>query len=589
MKKVYSLITALILTMSAMGQTLNVRVGSVTYQFPAAQAGMMKFQGGMTLTVLGKEFALADIDAITVDKSEVTNNLVRVEYNDATASVYVAGNVAQYVTPTVSGAHVSIAQSNTEDVDDDEITYQLSGTTADGSLTLSGSYKCTLSLDGVTLTNPSGAAINVTNSKRIQLSAKKGTTSTLTDGNGSQKACIYSKGQLQIQGNGTLNVVGNLKHGIKSASYISIKNLTLNITKAVGDGISCEEYFQLKSGSVTISGVGDDGIQCDLGGDTSTGEILKDEANNIDAHEDEDSGNMYFENGTMNITATATATKCVKSAGNIYVSGGTYTLNAKGAIDNTDASNLSYAAGFKADGGFTQSVGYISKVPYLELAAQCQSALEARTFLEHDTVDAIFCDINMPDLNGMDFVKSLIAAPLVVFTTAYPEYALEGFKVNAVDYLLKPFGLQEFQRAANRVREMKEMKDAKEEAEEAREARDSSRSAGAPDDTIFLKTDHRIVKVSIASIRYVEAMSEYLKVWLDDQPKPLVTLLSMKKMEDSLPATFMRIHRSYIINLTKIVEVNKNRVIMDADTYLPIGELYREAFQSYLDTKFLGR
>lgn len=360
MKKVYSLITALILTMSAMGQTLNVRVGSVTYQFPAAQAGMMKFQGGMTLTVLGKEFALADIDAITVDKSEVTNNLVRVEYNDATASVYVAGNVAQYVTPTVSGAHVSIAQSNTEDVDDDEITYQLSGTTADGSLTLSGSYKCTLSLDGVTLTNPSGAAINVTNSKRIQLSAKKGTTSTLTDGNGSQKACIYSKGQLQIQGNGTLNVVGNLKHGIKSASYISIKNLTLNITKAVGDGISCEEYFQLKSGSVTISGVGDDGIQCDLGGDTSTGEILEDEANNIDAHEDEDSGNMYFEGGTLNITATATATKCVKSAGSIYVSGGTYTLNAKGAIDNTDTSNLSYAAGFKADGGFTQSGGDIN-------------------------------------------------------------------------------------------------------------------------------------------------------------------------------------------------------------------------------------
>ena len=97
MKKVYSLITALILTMSAMGQTLNVRVGSVTYQFPATQAGMMKFQGGMTLTVLGKEFALADIDAITVDKSEVTNNLVRVEYNDATASVYVAGNVAHAI------------------------------------------------------------------------------------------------------------------------------------------------------------------------------------------------------------------------------------------------------------------------------------------------------------------------------------------------------------------------------------------------------------------------------------------------------------------------------------------------------------
>ena len=100
-----------------------------------------------------------------------------------------------------------------------------------------------------------------------------------------------------------------------------------------------------------------------------------------------------------------------------------------------------------------QLVSYINKVPFLELAAQCRSALEARQFLEQDTVDAVFCDINMPDLNGMDFVKSLAAPPLIVFTTAYSEYAVEGFKVNAVDYLLKPFGLQDFQRAANRLKD----------------------------------------------------------------------------------------------------------------------------------------
>ena len=100
-----------------------------------------------------------------------------------------------------------------------------------------------------------------------------------------------------------------------------------------------------------------------------------------------------------------------------------------------------------------QIAAYIGKVPFLELAAQCQSALEAHQFLQNDTVDVIFCDINMPDLNGMDFIKSLVAPPLVVFTTAYAEYAVEGFKVNAVDYLLKPFGLQDFMRAANRVRE----------------------------------------------------------------------------------------------------------------------------------------
>ena len=223
-----------------------------------------------------------------------------------------------------------------------------------------------------------------------------------------------------------------------------------------------------------------------------------------------------------------------------------------------------------------QIVAYINKVPFLELAAQCQSALEARKFLSDNVVDAIFCDINMPDLNGMDFVKTLTAPPLIVFTTAYSEYAIEGFKVNAVDYLLKPFGLQDFQRAANRLKERLSISSA-------------PASSNDTDDTLFLKTDYRILKVNIPDIRYVEAMSEYLKVWLEGEAKPIITLLSMKKMEERLPANFMRIHRSYIINLDKIQEVNKNRVIMDAETYLPIGDLYKDAFQAYLDTKFLGK
>ena len=225
-----------------------------------------------------------------------------------------------------------------------------------------------------------------------------------------------------------------------------------------------------------------------------------------------------------------------------------------------------------------QIAAYINKVPFLELAAQCQSALEARQFLSDERVDAIFCDINMPDLNGMDFIKSLAAPPLVVFTTAYSEYAIEGFKVNAVDYLLKPFGLQDFQRAANRLKERLEVGQAPQAPQPTPQ-----------DDTLFLKTDYRIIKVNIPDIRYVEAMSEYLKVWLEGEQKPIITLLSMKKMEERLPQNFLRIHRSYIINLDKIQEVNKNRVIMDSETYLPIGDLYKEAFQSYLDTKFLGK
>ena len=240
-----------------------------------------------------------------------------------------------------------------------------------------------------------------------------------------------------------------------------------------------------------------------------------------------------------------------------------------------------------------QIVAYISKTPFLQLAAQCQSAVEARKYLEHDTVDAIFCDINMPDLNGMDFVKSLAVPPLVVFTTAYAEYAVEGFRVNAVDYLLKPFGMQDFQRAALRLQERLASASGGSAPAVSSSPVSSPAVGGLPagtsHDTLFLKTDYRIVKVAISDIRYVEAMSEYLKVWLRNEPKPIVTLLSMKKMEERLPQNFMRIHRSYLINLDDIQEVNKNRVILDSDTYLPIGDVYKETFQNYLDTKFLGK
>ena len=233
-----------------------------------------------------------------------------------------------------------------------------------------------------------------------------------------------------------------------------------------------------------------------------------------------------------------------------------------------------------------QLVSYIQKVSFLQLVGQCQSALEAKDILNRESVDAVFCDINMPDLNGMDFVKSLAAPPLIVFTTAYSEYAVEGFKVNAVDYLLKPFGLDDFRRAANRLKERLETSPV------AVPVAEMPQSNAEEDDTIFIKTDYKVVKIAISDIRYIEGMSEYLKIHLEGQPKPLVTLLSMKKMEEYLPPSFMRIHRihrSYIINLKKIQEVNKNRVIMDADTYLPIGDNYKEAFNDYLNTRFLGK
>ena len=234
-------------------------------------------------------------------------------------------------------------------------------------------------------------------------------------------------------------------------------------------------------------------------------------------------------------------------------------------------------------------VTYIQKVPFLELTGQCSSALEARGFLQQDTVDAVFCDINMPDLNGMDFIKTLTVPPLVVFTTAYAEYAVEGFKVNAVDYLLKPYDMQDFLRAANRLKDRLAVPVVSSPTASAAPSALSPQPSALDADVLFLKTDYRIVKVHIPDIRYIEAMSEYLKVWLRGEQKPIITLLSMKKIEERLPKNFMRIHRSYIINLDDIQEVNKNRVILDADTYLPIGDMYKDTFQQYLDTKFIGK
>ncbi len=225
-----------------------------------------------------------------------------------------------------------------------------------------------------------------------------------------------------------------------------------------------------------------------------------------------------------------------------------------------------------------QLAAYIEKILFLELAGQCASALEARSKLEEEAVDAIFIDINMPDLNGLDFVRSLAMPPLVVFTTAYGEYAVEGYKVDAVDYLLKPFSLDEFRRAAAKVKRQYEL------------THQTEVSAVDSDDAIFLKTEHRVVRVKLSEIVYVEGMSEYLKIHLQGQRKPLVVLLSMKKMEERLPqAVFMRIHRSFIINLREIQEVNKNRVVMGPDIYLPIGDLYRDSFNRYIESKFLGK
>ena len=240
---------------------------------------------------------------------------VTVVYDGDTATVSMPDSLNQYLTVTQQGAHVSIAQSSNLA---SEITYNLSGSSSDGGFYMSGSYKATVELNGLTLANTSavysGAAVHIQNGKRINVKVVTGTTNTLVDAaTGSQKGCLYVKGHAEFKQQGTLNVVGNVKHAIKAGEYISLKNATLNITSAVGDGISCNQFFLMQSGTVNISGTDDDGIQCDLEGDTATA-ITED-------HEDEDSGNIYIEGGTININCAAIAAKGIKAAGDIFISG----------------------------------------------------------------------------------------------------------------------------------------------------------------------------------------------------------------------------------------------------------------------------
>lgn len=350
MKKIATLLAAVLVTMTAAAQTLSIQTGQVTWLFPANQAGEMTWTDGETLTVMNKTFSVSDITAMTVDQTQVTDGTVGVSYDGTTANVTVAGNVAQYLTVETSGAHVSIVQS--EDLAE-EITYTLAGTSADGGFYMEGSYKATIELNGLTLTNQSatysGAAVHIQNGKRIKVKPLTGTTNTLVDAaSGAQKGCLYIKGHAEFAQKGTLNVTSNVKHAIKTGEYFTIKNTTINVLGAVGDGISCNEYFLMESGTINISGTQDDGIQCDLDGTESTGELTD--------HEDEDSGNIYLQGGTINVSVTADKAKAIKSEGDMTITGGTITCTTSGGgVWDTDELKTKAAACLSADGNMTVS------------------------------------------------------------------------------------------------------------------------------------------------------------------------------------------------------------------------------------------
>lgn len=225
-----------------------------------------------------------------------------------------------------------------------------------------------------------------------------------------------------------------------------------------------------------------------------------------------------------------------------------------------------------------QLEGYISKTPFLHLAKGCHSALEAREYLVQNEVDVIFTDINMPDCDGMQFVKSLTRQPMVVFSTAYEQYALEGYRVDAVDYLLKPYSYQDFLQVALKVRQYLEW----------RSVALGVRSA-EQENYIFVRADNSSVKVEFDKILYVEAMSEYIRIHFTNGSS-IMTFMSMRLMAESLPSErFMRVHRSYVIALERIRTLSRSGVVLSDGTKVPISASYKEALQKYVGERLLER
>jgi two-component system LytT family response regulator len=222
--------------------------------------------------------------------------------------------------------------------------------------------------------------------------------------------------------------------------------------------------------------------------------------------------------------------------------------------------------------------GYIRKTPFLELVSLCNNALDAMSFMENDQVDLIFVDINMPDLSGMDFVRSLRIKPFIVFTTAYSEYAIEGFRVDATDYLLKPIGYKDFLVAANKVK-----------ARFDQQKQPGTQEQKQPRaDHLFVKSGYKLIRIELSDIKYIEGMHEYVRLHLASE-KPIMTLASMKSIEEQLPQDkFLRVHRSYIVNKDRVKTIERNRIVFENNVYIPVSDQYRGKFQEFLNNNFLA-
>ena len=212
---------------------------------------------------------------------------------------------------------------------------------------------------------------------------------------------------------------------------------------------------------------------------------------------------------------------------------------------------------------------YVNKTPFLSLEGKFSSAVQAMKELPDKQIDLLFLDIQMPELNGLEFSKMVAPTTRIIFTTAFGQYAIDGYKVNALDYLLKPISYVDFLQAANKAVQWFELsQQPKEEIQ-----------------SIFVKSDYKLVQIELKKILYIEGLKDYIKIYEEDAAKPILSLMSMKSMEDLLPSSrFMRVHRSYIVQKDKIRVIDRGRIVFGKN-YIPISDSYKQAFQDFLDKR----
>jgi two-component system, LytTR family, response regulator len=220
-------------------------------------------------------------------------------------------------------------------------------------------------------------------------------------------------------------------------------------------------------------------------------------------------------------------------------------------------------------------VDYIQKTPDLMLAGQFENPLEAARYISKNHVDIVFTDIKMPGLTGIEFARSMVNGPVVIFTTAFEKYAVDGFKLDIADYLLKPFTYEEFLTSVHKAERM------------IRSITKPADEVLSNNEFLFLKSDYKIKRINFQDIIYIEGLKEYVKVYTIHSDKPVLSLSSLKILEMKLPADkFMRVHRSFIVNLEKVDTIDRSRIVF-GKKYIPIGYQYKNKFQEFLDKNFL--